>query len=107
MAFIQVPFYKKNGNMCSNLNIIRNDDVEYRNNYVFEDTLKMIECKVYSNSKPVTLKSLTDGVEYRISLNEFIKVINKCTLRQGVVSGKWSFKKNGNSFTLVLIEEIL
>lgn len=101
---IQIPFLKNGGNMCDKPHYYNKDEIEYKNNYIFEDKLSFDYCKSYSSSKPVRMKSATDGIEYNMSMKEFLNVVQKCTLDKGVVTAQWTFKKNGAVCTLCLAE---
>jgi hypothetical protein len=74
-------------------------------NFAFEDILLFDQfCNNGNASTYVTFVSDVNGAKYYMSIKEFGKIINE--MISGVIGGIFSFKKNGNYYTLYKIEDM-
>ena len=74
-------------------------------NYIFKDSLQIIDYYKGRSAVGVLLRSTTDGTKYSMSIKPFMDMISKCSITQGITDlHEWSFIKRGSNYSLVLIK---
>ncbi len=71
-----------------------------KSNFVFEDTLEIIDFSRGQSSAVFNIISKTDGKHYSMMMSEIIHVIRNHKIDCGVFSGKFTFKKKGMNYSL-------
>ena len=74
-------------------------------NYIFKDSLQIIDYYKGRSAVGVLLRSTTDGTKYSMSIKPFMDMISKCSITHGITDlHEWSFIKRGANYSLVLIK---
>jgi hypothetical protein len=94
MAY-QIPF-DTDGNLVNWVGHWMN--VQWRDNYVFHDTLEYLDYEQKQNSVTFRFKG-TNG-EYAMSLRSFDLLVKAKRFQDNKVSGDWTFVKRGQNYLL-------
>ena len=97
---IRVPFDKEG-------NVLSCDNTRYgfpppvwRDNYIFEDTLKFVRFQNMKTSVHVELRSLRDNREYEMFLNELERCIRLNAISNAEITGQFTFVKRGTNYSV-------
>ena len=107
----KIPFSKHDGHLISYDyvgidNQVDDENVEYRNNYVFEDDLQYIRYNGGRSAMSMIVRSLRDGTEYSMFWTYFNWCIKQPTITPGpVFHGKWTFIKTGCNYSICPAED--
>jgi len=75
-----------------------------KSNYIFKDSLQIIDYYKGRSAVGVQLRSTTDGSKYSMSIKPFMDMISKCVITQGITDTReWTFIKRGANYSLVLV----
>ncbi len=77
---------------------------EWRDNYVFRDTLRYVQSLAGRSSMAMQFVSVTTGKKYSMFWRYFDKVIRLDCLEQGpTLTCDWTFTKQGSNYSIVPI----
>jgi hypothetical protein len=105
MKNIDIPFNKETGEMVHSHYAATHyykDNVLWRPNYVFHDTLTYMKTIRYNSSYRIELQSQTDGRIYIMTYTTFEKLFTGGDIKAGpTFEGNWTFQKRGASYGVV------
>lgn len=103
---MQVPF-DEHGNLQSypQRMIINGRVVEsfWRDNYEFDDKLRIANISRGQSSAKFILKSDTDGREYPMFMKDMLELIQTSKISNGIVIAKWTFVKRGQNYGIKVV----
>lgn len=74
-------------------------------NYIFEDTMQILDYGKGRSSVTFTLKSQTDGSVYYMFLSDMFDLISRQAIDKGMTPRlKWSFVKKGANYGIAMLE---
>jgi hypothetical protein len=77
--------------------------VEWKDNYIFKDSMQILEYSRGRSSILFSLKSQTDGTEYSVFVSDMMDIISSCTITNGLIMDKeWTFIKKGSNYGMKL-----
>lgn len=99
---IKIPFEIKTGNMLNYNNSY--GDIEWIDNYIFEDTLKVLGSERGRSSVTFILED-SKGKIYSMFLKDMTDLIMNSKIDNGKICGRWSFKKRGSNYGIYLFNK--
>jgi len=97
----KVPF-DDNGNM---LRWDGYNNSKERDNFFFEDTLKIDSFSRGRSASTFTAKSQTNGTTYYIRATEMLRIMQELMIEKGIFTGTFTFRKGGANLSLSVINE--
>ncbi len=101
---IRVPFDKEG-------NVLSGDNTRYgfpppvwRDNYIFEDTLKFVRFQNMKTSIHAELRSLRDDREYRMFPSELERCIHLNAISNAEITGQFTFVKRGTNYSVSYVD---
>jgi len=83
--------------------IIEVDDIIWKENFEFEDTLELTGMSRGRSAANFNLKSVTDGRNYNLFMTDTVDLIQNGIINKGKITGKWTFCKRGANYGIKLI----
>lgn len=77
----------------------------WRDNYTFQADLQILSCYRGRSAARIRVKNLENQEEYSMGFGAFFDTITNRDVKKGIVSGKWTFKKQGSNYGLVPVLE--
>lgn len=74
------------------------DAIVWKENYEFEDSLKLTSMSRGRSAANFNLKSETDGRNYNLFMTDTVDIIQNCEIKNGVITGNWTFVKRGANY---------
>jgi hypothetical protein len=74
------------------------DAIVWKENYEFEDSLKLTSMSRGRSAANFNLRSETDGRNYNLFMTDTVDLIQNCEIKNGVIKGKWTFVKRGANY---------
>ena len=96
----QVPFEKSSGSMHDKMPPTWSKDdgrIEWRDNYEFDATMTVGHLHTCCGSNNVTMAD-SEGRYFVMYTSDFVDMAREATINNGVVTGKFTFRKVGRSF---------
>lgn len=107
MSKYKIPFAKKTGQLLpftSKYYGLQDPDIDWRDNYEFEDSLEYIEYIGGRSSMSMRVKSIKTGLEYNMFWTYFDSCIRRRDNTVGAIGpifhGKWTFQKTGTNYSI-------
>ena len=97
---IKIPFDENGEALHSDNTRWRRPPYEWRDNYIFNDTLQFIGFNNMGTSVQAKFKSLTDGKSYTMFLSELERCINIDVIHDRKIKGAFTFVKKGTNFSI-------
>lgn len=82
----------------------RKEDYTWRDNYVFTARLELVGHYRGRSAARVNVRNADNGEEYSMGFGAFYDAVSKAQegdLANGILWGKWTFKKQGSNYGLV------
>lgn len=84
--------------------IIQVNDIVWKENYEFEDTLELTGMSRGRSAANFNLKSTTDGKDYNLFMTDTVDLIRNSTINKGKIAGKWTFCKRGKNYGIKIVQ---
>jgi hypothetical protein len=85
--------------------IIKVDDIVWKENFEFEDTLELTGMSRGRSAANFNLKSITDGKNYNLFMTDTVDLIQNSTINKGKITGRWTFCKRGQNYGVKIVKE--
>lgn len=82
------------------------ESIVWKENYEFEDTLRLTGMSRGRSAANFNLKSETNGKDYNLFMTDIVNLIQNATLNKGIVKGVWTFVKRGQNYGIKLVKEL-
>jgi len=80
------------------------DTIVWKENYQFEDTLKLTGMSRGRSAANFNLQSEVNGKNYNVFMTDMVHLFQNANINKGSVIGKWTFCKRGANYGIKLIE---
>lgn len=77
---------------------IRRDICDWIRNYIFEDTMKIMQYRKGSSIVRFYLRSLKDDKVYSMMLSDLEYMLLHTSVDRGIVTGTWTYRKQGYAY---------
>lgn len=98
----KIPFCKQTNDLISDTYWYKEDDIEWKDNYFFEDQLELVTYNLGRSAVHFIFKDSNDD-QYAMSIKAYFTIVNK--IWNGRILGKWTFTKNGRTCTIIPYKE--
>jgi len=102
--YLKVPFYKETGEHCNYPGSFYEDDIEWRPNEPFEDTITINDIYRGRSAAHFIAVSAITGVRYSMFMTSVIDLIKVAKISKGKIFGKFAFCKKGENYGLVIVK---
>jgi hypothetical protein len=82
------------------------DDIVWKENFEFEDTLILTGMSRGRSAANFNLQSITNSKDYNLFMTDIVDMIKKANILKGKIKGKWTFVKRGQNYGIKLIEQL-
>ena len=79
------------------------DTILWKENFEFEDTLKLTGMSRGRSAANFNLQSETTGKDYNVFMTDMVHLFQNANINKGYVIGKWTFCKRGQNYGIKLI----
>lgn len=101
---MQVPYYK--GKVLNYVSSWEKEEVEWKDNFIFEDTLILEEIHRGRSAANFIFKSKKDeNQRFVMFLKDVFDICNSTGIKKGKLKGKFTFCKRGANYGVQLIIE--
>ena len=76
----------------------------WKNNYSFNDSLKIERMTSGYSAKYYKAISTTTGKRFTIFVRDLIDIIEHAEIKDGVMTGTWTFVKRGQNYGVAILE---
>jgi len=78
----------------------------WKENYEFKDTLIITGMSLGRSAANFNLQSTINNKNYNLFMTDIVDLIQKATITQGKINGRWTFVKRGSNYGVKLIETL-
>jgi hypothetical protein len=82
------------------------DEIIWKENYEFDDTLILTGMSRGRSAANFNLQSETNSKNYNLFMTDIVDMIKNANIFKGKVKGKWTFVKRGQNYGIKLIEQL-
>lgn len=83
--------------------IIEVDNIVWKENYEFDDTLELTGMSRGRSAANFNLRSVTDNKNYNLFMTDTVDLIQNGVVNKGKITGKWTFCKRGANYGIKLL----
>ncbi len=102
---ILIPFSKTTGDL---INYVWGDEsnIEWKKNFIFEDTLRYVDYFRGRSAMSINLESITTGIKYTLTYGYFDEMIrsNDVIIPGPCFKRSWTFYKQGSNYNIKPID---
>jgi hypothetical protein len=81
------------------------ESIVWKENFEFEDTLRLTGMSRGRSAANFNLKSETNAKDYNVFMTDMVYLFQNGEISKGIIKGKWTFVKRGQNYGIKLVIE--